>query len=44
VIARRASVQPSTVIRFAKFFGNSSFKEMQRAYQARLDPEQFELQ
>jgi DNA-binding MurR/RpiR family transcriptional regulator len=36
VIARRASVQPSTVIRFAKCFSNSSFKEMQRAYQARL--------
>ena len=36
VIARRASVQPSTVIRFAKSFGFSGFKDMQRVYQARL--------
>jgi DNA-binding MurR/RpiR family transcriptional regulator len=36
VIARRASVQPSTVIRFAKSFGFPGFKDMQRVYQARL--------
>lgn len=36
VIANRASVQPSTVIRFAKAFGYSGFKDMQRVYQARL--------
>lgn len=36
VIARRASVQPSTVIRFAKSFGYPGFKDMQRVYQARL--------
>ncbi|WP_435102441.1 MurR/RpiR family transcriptional regulator [Arhodomonas sp. AD133] len=36
VIARRAEVQPSAVIRFAKAFGFSGFSDMQRVYQARL--------
>lgn len=36
VIAQRASVQPSTVIRFAKSFGFPGFKDMQRVYQMRL--------
>ncbi len=36
VIAERAEVQPSALIRFAKFFGFSGFSEMQRIFQARL--------
>lgn len=36
VIAHRAGVQPSAVIRFAKAFGFAGFTDMQRIYQARL--------
>lgn len=36
VIANRADVQPSAVVRFAKAFGYSGFSDMQRVYQARL--------
>lgn len=36
VIAKRAGVQPSAVIRFAKAFGFPGFSDMQRLYQARL--------
>jgi len=36
VIAERAQVQPSAMIRFAKAFGFSGFSDMQRIYQARL--------
>jgi DNA-binding MurR/RpiR family transcriptional regulator len=36
VIAERAGVQPSAVIRFAKAFGFTGFSDMQRVYQARL--------
>lgn len=36
VIAERANVQPSAIIRFAKAFGYSGFSELQRVYQARL--------
>ena len=36
VIAKRANVQPSAIIRFAKAFGFSGFSELQRVYQARL--------
>ncbi len=36
VIAERAGVQPSAVIRFAKSFGYKGFSDMQRVFQARL--------
>lgn len=36
VIAERAGVQPSAIIRFAKAFDFSGFSELQRIYQARL--------
>ncbi|RJS94784.1 MurR/RpiR family transcriptional regulator [Salinisphaera sp. Q1T1-3] len=36
VIAERAAVQPSAIIRFAKAFGFSGFSELQRIYQTRL--------
>ncbi|MCV6605528.1 MAG: MurR/RpiR family transcriptional regulator [Porticoccaceae bacterium] len=36
VIAERAQVQPSALIRFAKAFGYSGFSEMQRAFQTRV--------
>ncbi|AWN17844.1 MurR/RpiR family transcriptional regulator [Salinisphaera sp. LB1] len=36
VIADRAGVQPSAIIRFAKAFGYSGFSELQRVYQTRL--------
>lgn len=36
VIARRADVQPSSLIRFAQTFGYAGFSEMQRVFQARL--------
>jgi DNA-binding MurR/RpiR family transcriptional regulator len=36
VIAERAGVQPSALIRFAKAFGYSGFSEMQRLFQARV--------
>jgi DNA-binding MurR/RpiR family transcriptional regulator len=36
VIAERARVQPSAIIRFAKAFGYSGFSELQRVYQTRL--------
>ncbi|NNC22643.1 MurR/RpiR family transcriptional regulator [Salinisphaera sp. USBA-960] len=36
VIAERANVQPSAIIRFAKAFGFSGFSELQRIYQNRL--------
>lgn len=36
VIAKRAGVQPSALIRFAKSFGYSGFSEMQKAFQARV--------
>jgi DNA-binding MurR/RpiR family transcriptional regulator len=36
IIAERARVQPSAIIRFAKAFGFSGFSELQRIYQARL--------
>lgn len=36
VIADRAAVQPSAVIRFAKAFGYRGFSDMQRVFQARL--------
>ncbi|PWG64987.1 MurR/RpiR family transcriptional regulator [Spiribacter halobius] len=36
VVAKRAGVQPSAVIRFAKAFGFSGFSDMQRVYQVRL--------
>lgn len=36
VIAERAGVQPSTLIRFAKAFGYSGFSEMQRIFRTRL--------
>src|SRR5699024_8241586 len=36
VIAERAGVQPSAIIRFSKAFGYSGFSEMQHVYRARL--------
>jgi DNA-binding MurR/RpiR family transcriptional regulator len=36
VIASRAGVQPSALIRFAKAFGYSGFSDMQRIFQTRL--------
>ena len=36
VIAQRAEVQPSALIRFAKAFGYSGFSEMQKAFQAHV--------
>jgi len=36
VVARRAGVQPSTVVRFANTFGYSGFSEMQRVFQSSL--------
>ncbi|WP_228550691.1 MurR/RpiR family transcriptional regulator [Endozoicomonas sp. OPT23] len=36
IIARKAEVQPSTLIRFAKFFGYDGFTEMQRIFKGRL--------
>jgi DNA-binding MurR/RpiR family transcriptional regulator len=36
VIADRARVQPSAIIRFAKAFGYSGFSDLQRVYQTRL--------
>ena len=36
LIAGRAEVQPSTLIRFAKAFGYGGFTEMQRVFRARL--------
>ncbi|WP_116368206.1 MurR/RpiR family transcriptional regulator [Parahaliea mediterranea] len=36
VIAERAGVQPSALIRFAKAFGYSGFSEMQRTFQAHV--------
>lgn len=36
VIAKRAQVQPSAIIRFAKAFGFSGFSEMQRTFQAHV--------
>ena len=36
VIARRAEVQPSALIRFAKAFGYSGFSDMQRTFQAHV--------
>ena len=36
VIAERAGVQPSALIRFAKAFGYSGFSEMQRPFQAHV--------
>ncbi len=36
VIARKAEVQPSALIRFAKFFGYDGFTEMQRVFKSRL--------
>lgn len=36
VIAERAGVQPSAIIRFSKAFGYSGFSELQRVYRARL--------
>jgi DNA-binding MurR/RpiR family transcriptional regulator len=36
VIAERAEVQPSALIRFAKAFGYSGFSEMQKAFQAHV--------
>lgn len=36
VIAERAGVQPSAMIRFAKAFGYSGFSDMQRVFRARL--------
>lgn len=36
VIAERAGVQPSAIIRFSKSFGYSGFSELQRVYRARL--------
>lgn len=36
VIAERAKVQPSALIRFAKAFGYSGFSEMQQVFQAHL--------
>lgn len=36
VIAGRAGVQPSTLIRFAKAFGYTGFTDMQRVFQVRL--------
>lgn len=36
VIAERAEVQPSTLIRFAKAFGYSGFSDMQRVFQAHV--------
>lgn len=36
VIAERAEVQPSTLIRFAKAFGYSGFSDMQRTFQAHV--------
>lgn len=35
-LAKRADVQPSALIRFAKAFGYSGFSEMQRAFQSRV--------
>ncbi|MGY0219413.1 MurR/RpiR family transcriptional regulator [Endozoicomonadaceae bacterium StTr2] len=35
-IARKAEVQPSTLIRFAKYFGFDGFSEMQRIFKGRL--------
>ena len=35
-IAQKAEVQPSTLIRFAKFFGYDGFSEMQRIFKGRL--------
>lgn len=36
VISKRAGVQPSALIRFAKSFGYSGFSEMQKAFQSRV--------
>lgn len=36
VIAKRAEVQPSAIIRFAKAFGFTGFSEMQRTFQAHV--------
>lgn len=36
VIAERAGVQPSAIIRFSKAFGYSGFSELQRVYRTRL--------
>jgi len=36
VISKRADVQPSSLIRFAKTFGYSGFSEMQKAFQSRV--------
>jgi DNA-binding MurR/RpiR family transcriptional regulator len=36
VVARRAGVQPSSLVRFAKLFGFSGYREMQRVFRLRL--------
>lgn len=36
VISKRAEVQPSVLIRFAKTFGYSGFSEMQKSFQSRV--------
>ena len=36
VIAKRADVQPSALIRFAKSFGYTGYSQMQRAFQTRI--------
>ena len=36
VIAKRAEVQPSALIRFAKSFGYTGYSQMQRAFQTRI--------